>query len=621
MHPTHEPARRRRRLAASSLFVLAFARLATPRAALGQVSPQRAPDASSSGAPTASSSAPAPAAPDSKVDEAKRYFEEGESLRARGLYQAAYEAYSKSRALVPRASNTLNAGACLYQLGRYDEAYDLYEEALTRYPEPQLAPAVREKAKKDVADMEAKIGRLELSSNVDGIVVVDGRPRGKLPLAAPIRLLPGRHFVRVIRDGYATFEAAVDVKVGETSSLDAKLEALTSSGRLRVECDGCEGATIVVDGATLGEAPWEGTLGPGPHGLVVRKGDAGTAPRVATVVAGQTVTVRVTLQPLGQEQRILVEPRSASLAIDGVAVGHGVWEGRLPVGVHSVEAAEEGYVTTRQVVESGDTGGDVVVKIPIDREHPRWAAAKRARLGIELSLGYGFASSFGNDSGTSGWCYGANGGCSQTSSPKGLRVGVAAVYELPAGLQLVAQGGYARASRTLARTFDTADRAAKIPAIYAIEDEISLSMPFAAVGVGYRIAFGGRFDVLGRVTVGAAFVRATDTVTGTGTSRDGHTVPIQAQNSGNGFNGVSATATPELQVGAWLGAIRLALGVQVPITLLDGPVTPVGDTHAVGTCVNVTSIDCAASQNFHAGLRAFGRYATLAPTFVVGYAF
>ncbi len=291
---------------------------------------------------------PTPGPTPAQIDEAKRHFEQGESLRQANQLQAALEAYLKSRALVPRATNTVNVAVCLYALKRYDEAYEYFEDALTKYPESQLSPATRDSAKKSMAEIEAKVGRLDVSANVDGALVIDGRSRGKLPLIAPVRVMPGKHVVRVLRDGFATFEQTVQVAERETVRVDAKLEALTSAGRLRLEAPAeLEGADVTIDGAVVGTLPWEGTLSPGTHVYLVVKGDIGSGPELAVVIAGQTVKRVVTARPLGPERRVVIDPPTAALSIDGVGIGKGRFQGRLPIGKHVIEAREEGYVAAR----------------------------------------------------------------------------------------------------------------------------------------------------------------------------------------------------------------------------------------------------------------------------------
>ena len=600
----------------SWLIVPCAAASIAPRS-IAQVSTASAPLPSTSTSAPATTPGPSP----ETIAEAKRFFEAGETYRANGQWVAALDAYLRSHALVPRASNTLNVAVCLYELERYDEALDYYEEALTRYPESQLSPASRADAKKQIAEIEPKTGRLDISSNVDGQLVIDGRPRGKLPLPAPVRVMPGKHLVRVVFDGYATFEKQVEVKAASTTPLEAKLEALTSSGRLRVEGEGIDGAQVTVDGAQVGTAPWEGTLGPGPHVVIVVSGDVGTAPKLANVVAGQTVSLRVALSALSGERRIVVDPPSAALTIDGVRLGTGGFQGRLPRGLHELQADEEGYLPLRLSSDWSTAGPDIQLKLVVDPSHPRWNAGKRAIIGVELLAGYGFSSSLGNDS--SSYCAGAS-SCTQTSAPSGVHLGVVGYYELPMGLQIVVQAGYFSLHRTMSRSFDTSYTdvitTRTIPLSYAYADDVSIKAPYATAGVGYRLSLGA-FDVVFRTTVGASLVSASDTLTGTG-SGGGRTLGLTTAGSGNVQHGVAAMIVPEASFGYLIGKIRVALGLRAPITLTDGPSFRLGQSAVQGgACPPNDRIDCAPLTSFNSGLKSFSRFPTWVPVLSVGYRF
>src|SRR5262249_53392656 len=159
--------------------------------------------------------------------------------------------------------------------------------------------------------------------------VIDGRPRGKLPLGAPVRVLPGRHVVRVIKDGYATYEQPVDVAVNAVAAVDAQLAPLAGAGFLRVEDPRSPGSDVFVDRVKVGASPWEGTLGPGRHIVWTARGGAGAPPSAVTVLEGQTTLVRVSSVPVGAPVRLEAQPEGAALAIDGLALGTGIWEVRL----------------------------------------------------------------------------------------------------------------------------------------------------------------------------------------------------------------------------------------------------------------------------------------------------
>jgi hypothetical protein len=590
------------------------------------------PVASASSATTAASaSASAPVDAPANVEEAKRYFEEGESLRSAHQYQAALEAYLKSRALSPRASNTLNSGVCLFHLERYDEAYELFEEALTKFPEGALPRDARASAMRSMADIETKVARLEVSANVDGALVIDGRTRGKLPLAASVRVLPGKHVVRVFRDGFQPFETVVELRLGETRSIDAKLAALTSAGRLRIDGDAAlEGGAVTIDGATIGSIPWEGVLSPGSHVWTVVKGDLGCAPAAANVIVAQTVSLSATARPLGPERRIVVEPATAELVIDGVVVGRGRFQGRLPVGAYVVEARELGYVAARvSYVVDRASSADLPIVLKIDATHPRWGGARASgRFGVELFGGYGLAGSFGNDTGgAGGWCVGATTGCAQTAAPRGLRVGATGLYELPGGLSASVSAGFLSYARRAKRPYATsfAGESANVNAAYELTDDVSVSGPLAGAGVGYRVALVGPLDLSGRVQVVAAFVGSRDRVAGT--ASDGTRVlPIYAEGSNSVARGLMLFVTPEVSAGLSFGKLRLALGVALPISLVDGPEVKLGDTQIAdvssrNAAANRNGIDNAPGFGFGAGMRAFGRFVTVVPQVSVGYWF
>jgi hypothetical protein len=156
---------------------------------------------------------------------AREEFRKGYALLNAGDCEHAIDFFLRSRAEEPSGPNTRNAAVCLDRLGRYDEALEMYEELLLSFPE-DLDDRDRAIIGPAMAALRRKVGGLDVSANVDGLVVVDARPRGALPLRAPMRILAGRHVVRILKDGYATFEAAVTVAVGETVTLDARLEPL-----------------------------------------------------------------------------------------------------------------------------------------------------------------------------------------------------------------------------------------------------------------------------------------------------------------------------------------------------------------------------------------------------------
>ncbi len=351
---------------------------------------QQTPSAPAAAPPLAANPEGLPAGP--RLEEAKAMFRRGVALLEAGDTERALEAFLRSRELVPSAKNTVNAAICLERLGRFDEALEMYEEVLARFA-AKLDVEDRKSLAPVMAALRTKIGYLDLSSNVDGLVVVDGRSRGRLPLTTSLRLLPGTRRVRVVKDGYKTFEQTLSVVAGQTGALDAELQPLAGSGAVRIESAGGTVVDVLVDGVRVGATPFEGTLSAGTHVLMSQSGDVGSAPEVIDVLAGRTLLLRVSPKALGGLISIVSEPGSAALFLGSVPLGRGRWQGRLPLGNYALAARETGYfdATLAFAAPSRDAPSSVRVVLRKNPKHPRWPQPSPLRPELVALVGPWFA--------------------------------------------------------------------------------------------------------------------------------------------------------------------------------------------------------------------------------------
>lgn len=596
-------------------------------AVVSAASPARAqppPAAAVPGAPLdPPASAPAsPASDDEALARAKALFQEGNELRKIGDFQRALELYVRSRQIVASVPNTLNAAFCLDQLGRYDEALELYETLLTEL-RAELGEPERRSVASAIATLRARIGSVLVSSNVDGLVLIDGRPRGRLPLAGPIRLLPGAHTLRVVKDGWNTFERILTVGVAETTSVDAKLDPLASAGRLKIEDERLVGADLTIDGALIGQLPWEGALAPGPHFYSVRKGNFGSAPREANVIAGQLAVATVEAGPLGEEVHVVTQPLSADLTINSVPVGKGQWRGALPLGRHTFEAHEPGYFarTLRATVDR-TTRGDIVLPLAVDDAHPRWGR----RVGIfrlEAVAGYAFASSLESDAERSCGSY----SCSGISRPSGVLAGVRGSYEFPIGAAIELTAGYLSLHTALDRSLDAtyaAPRGAseRLPIRYSFHDDIRLAGVTVMVGGSYHYGLSSWLDVGGALGLGVVLAEMSDEVTGTASDAE-RTVSVAVQNAGKAVRSAAPFAMPELRLRLKLGRLSASAGLGVGFFLVDGPPLETGNTYVVGAECDEAhpTVDCAPGKKVVFEELAHGTFTMFFPNVAVGYRF
>ncbi|MBI4705182.1 MAG: PEGA domain-containing protein [Deltaproteobacteria bacterium] len=560
---------------------------------------------------------------DAKLAEAKKLFGQGNELRRAGDCQAALPYYVRSRALVPSVPNTLNTAICLEQLSRFDEALDLYEELLAAFAQ-QLGDVERAAAGRVMARLRSKLGSIDVFADVDGSLVIDGRARGRLPLLSPVRVLPGRHDVRVLKEGYRTFQSAVEVKVGQTVPVDAKLDPLAASGRLRIDAPALAGADVFVDGALVGTTPWEGTLAPGTHLHFVRKGELGTAPKAIVVVKGQTALASIEALALGPELRLVVTPPTAELAIDGVVVGAGRWQGRLPLGEHTIEASEEGYFADKRKLSVDPTaGGERTIRLRADEAHPRWGRRKAGKIWLDAFGGLALSGGFGSQAES---C--ARGRCGEGSAALGFAVGARAGYEFPLRISIEAAGGYLSLGKEMRRSFQGSFLAGpegaplQVPTSYDLADEIRISGGFVAAGACYRQPLGRHLELRTHALVGALFAQARDAITGTAAA-GGRTLPVAAQGSESGASSTDLFVMPELALGLRFGGFAASVGLAAAAFLLEGPSYQTGDvTVSTDQCAAYpTAIDCAPGADLVSAERAWGQFVVWLPSLSAGYAF
>lgn len=503
----------------------------------------------------ASGVARAQGAPDTTREaEAKAYFLSGVELLKSGKLEAALEQFERSREVVPRAKNTINAAICLERLGRADEALERYREVRERYAS-EIDAAEQERLGTVIQGLTAKVGAVTVRSNVrDAKVQVNGRPRGVA--GAPLQLMPGKHSLRIVAAGYVPFTAPVEIRAGEAIEIEASLDQLTRVGLLRVEDPASEGADVFVDQVLVGQIPWEGLVSTGAHVVSQRRGDRGSRPKAVTVIEGQTSLVTLLAEPLGAVVSLGVEPSSARLLLDDVPLVGGAWEGRLPRGRYRVRAEEPGYFSQELALEVGDEPTARQLNLAIDLEDARWPRAPRG----DFLLGVLGGATFGGGLGSGGET-GCPTSCPQSNPAFGYLVAVRVGYRFTTGTAIEALGGYGAATTSLLRevddTFLAGGQGQGIH--YQLAETIDLSFPFAGFGVSQRASLVGPLSLIARVTGGVAFAKTSPETQGlartTGASVsafvDGVDEPA----------GPIAFLQPEAGLELALGQVRLSLAL------------------------------------------------------------
>jgi PEGA domain len=472
---------------------------AAPAAGSGVASPQPA-----GGAPSAA----AEEAPVSEAtrQEARLHFEKGIALLREEAWGAALAEFLLSRKLFPTRVATNNAAIAMRKLMRYDEALEMFESFLRDFNVPV---AERAEALRDIAELRALVGTVDITGAEPGAsVVVSGEERGQYPPVKPIRVAAGSHVIRVYKEGYEPFETRIDIAGGQVVTVEAKLRKITRSGKLRVVEGTGKAVDVLVDNFVVGQTPWMGTLPTGSRMVMLRgEGKLGTQPTQADVKPQELTTLSLLAEELDASLRVDPTPPGASVWINSVNVGSGVWLGRLKTGKHLVEVRADGFVTASRTVTL-EKGERELVALQLERDDDAAVWRKPPKVVFDLSASFLVAPTFGGDIAQS-----CGSGCSASVGLGGLAL-VHGAYELGSGIGVgLEAGGLVAAQSIEARAAKLTPNGFAAHSQGTADEELRMSGFLVGPTLGYR--FGERFPALLRVGAGVFLGEVRDERTGT----------------------------------------------------------------------------------------------------------
>lgn len=550
----------RARIILASLLVTTLVTNAAP--VLAQRKPRPKPPSTTPTPPTppttpSTPSSPSPTSPsDAKKDEAKSRFERGMVLFDKKVWDAALVEFLASREAYATRSNTQNAAICLRNLNRFDEALDMFEALSKDFP--NLGPADRAAVDKEIAELVGLVGNIDIRTDERGAAItIDGRERGATP-APPLRVAAGTHVLRVYKDGFSPVEKRVEVAGKQTLVVDAKLEPLAQSGRLSISEDGGKGGSeVLVDNVVVGKTPWQGLVAIGDHVVFLRgEGNLGTQPAAATVRINQVTPIVLLLEPLESSLRVEPAPSGASVAVDGVVVGSGLWDGRLRKGRHTIEIAQSGFIPQKREIDLGAGKSErLAVQLERDPDSPLWQEKKKPHIFVEVAPSFPLALALGGEVADSG----------SASFPLGF-VGRGHVgYELPSGVGFGIDAGYLYLARSIDDRETVIRPVGKPEARGTANDKVSLKgLLVGASAQLHRNTFGEKFPLLLRLGIGAFIANANDRRSGDFTPAGAP--PISVATTRTSADLAYLYVAPEARVGYRLAdRVEISFGVEVMI--------------------------------------------------------
>lgn len=551
-----------------------------------------------------------------RLEQAKALFREGNALLSAGDPERALERFLASRAAVASGKNTANAAICLERLGRNDEALEMYEELLARFS-ADLDLQDRENLAPIMARLRAELGSLDVSSNVEALVTIDGRPRGMLPRATALRALPGKRRVRVVKEGYRTFDVMTDVRVGETVAVDGVLEPLSGSGALRVEQTGRTPAELWVDGQSVGSLPWEGTLAVGAHLVQAVGTELGSKPQTVQVIERKTQLLRVSLRALGTPVQ-LEAAESVALVLDGVPLGHGKWAGRLPLGSYRLRAEESGYFPREIALVVAGAGDPTSVRLELARnpEHARWPQRSTLRWAAGVGGAFLYAPTLngGQEASCPTWCE-----SSRAASGGLFEASLELLHQLGIGGELAI--GYLFAQQSFTRAVETKPPEPRVS--YALQQELLFGGAFTRAAAVARLPL--YRGLMLRTAVGAGLVFASYEASASGVAATTGTEFARASAVDYGsISELMPVVTTGIRLEHALGPLQLSLGLDAWFVPKNGPQFPEVELVVAKDCPDDAApqaVGCAASSRVLQNEHVHGLFAALLPEAAVRYSF
>lgn len=241
-----------------------------------------------------------------------------------------------------------------YQQKHDAEAYAAYDEWLKTYG-AKASAAKKKAAEARLKELADRTGLLAVDTTETGAAVaVDDKPMGATPLTAPLRLAVGPHRVRITKDGFQPFDQVPNVAAGATSTVQVKLEAQSTKGRISVKEKSGKPIRVLVDGVDMGDAPWTGEVDAGPHEVGGRGPGTVAAPEKVTVGRGEKREVEISAAASIATLKIGTSDGKGLIYLDAKVVGEGTFTSDVASGTHTVRITREGYDPFEEQIELKD---------------------------------------------------------------------------------------------------------------------------------------------------------------------------------------------------------------------------------------------------------------------------
>jgi PEGA domain len=270
-------------------------------------------------------------------------------------YQRAYEQSKNPRVLY-------NVAICEKNLRHYARAQVRFKQELIDGA-GKISAQEESDVKAAIQALEPFVSTLEVTASEPGAtLLIDGEAGGQTPFDKPVPIDVGPHEVRLHKDGFIDAVQTVAVAGGVPAKVTFSIDPAVKKSTVNVTVTGTPGASVVIDGIDMGQAPFKGEVVAGRHTFEARAPGFVPARQTTEVVYKEPLSVGLVLAVERHEGHLRVQtvPVDASIELDGKVVGSGNWEGGIPSGGHQLIVKKPGFQGyTSEIMISDDQSREV----------------------------------------------------------------------------------------------------------------------------------------------------------------------------------------------------------------------------------------------------------------------
>jgi tetratricopeptide (TPR) repeat protein len=172
-----------------------------------------------------------PADSPAAVAEAREHFTRGLRLYREGRLEASLAELEKAVDLAPSYRLHYNIGRVQSELGNYVAAMHAFRRYLAQGGD-RIPSDRRVQVRREVADLEGRVARVNVKTNVEGAVIaVDEIRAGFAPLSSAVWVNPGIRRISALKAGYLPSTVTVTAASGDQIDVALELPANPGPGR------------------------------------------------------------------------------------------------------------------------------------------------------------------------------------------------------------------------------------------------------------------------------------------------------------------------------------------------------------------------------------------------------